>query len=417
MKESGIDRITDVIMKWYMTSPFFHTYGVHTTFVRNDNSKHKTMGVIPIKHDWLRIEYDEEFVSGLSESELEGVLLHEFLHIVQLTHDRRGVRVPDPWNIATDAVNNEMIMKDKIISGSNLSLPKDCIDIKQIEEDYDWSGSHIAEVVYDVIAKDFQNNGGEGKGDDGEEQSNEGKSPDQSSGSPCKNYKNWDNHSGLKDVQTGKVKRSLKNDSQLKEALSKAQAETSKRGWGNMTGDGQTFIENLLRPHVNWKKELRKVMKSKLGHRGKFAHKSWRRPHRRDLPIQDKMKSEYNVNIVIDTSGSTFSDLPKFFTEVESILKSYAGRARLIQFDTEVTSDKKYRKGDWKKVKISGLGGTDVQDLFDYIKTKKLHKNFTIIFTDGYFNHDFKTYGTSDLVWVTTGDKIPNMKNIEMKDY
>lgn len=52
------------------------------------------------------------FLASLSPAELEGVLAHEFLHLILAHHSRRHGRDPQAWNVATDQAINYAIRED-----------------------------------------------------------------------------------------------------------------------------------------------------------------------------------------------------------------------------------------------------------------------------------------------------------------
>jgi predicted metal-dependent peptidase len=74
---------------------------LHLKLVEVDQSRCDTMAT-----DGKVIYYYPEFVLGLSEPELQGVLVHEALHVVYEHPLRRGKRHPKIWNIACDYVIN-----------------------------------------------------------------------------------------------------------------------------------------------------------------------------------------------------------------------------------------------------------------------------------------------------------------------
>ena len=74
---------------------------LHLDLIEVDESKCDTMAT-----DGKVIYYFPPFVLGLSEAELQGVLVHEAFHVVYEHPLRRGKRHPKVWNIACDYVIN-----------------------------------------------------------------------------------------------------------------------------------------------------------------------------------------------------------------------------------------------------------------------------------------------------------------------
>ena len=71
---------------------------------------------------------------------------------------------------------------------------------------------------------------------------------------------------------------------------------------------------------------------------------------------------------------------------MEAIIQACKGSVNLLQWDTKVSLGHIVRAIG--KIKVVGRGGTDVQDLFDYLHTNKMYKDLTIVFTDGQFDNN-----------------------------
>ena len=113
--------------------------------------------------------------------------------------------------------------------------------------------------------------------------------------------------------------------------------------------------------------------------------------------------------VALDTSGSTQNDLPTFFGELVSLMRSF-GKFDLdvIQCDAEIQQVEHYTEGNLpppnKKWTVKGLGGTDFRPVFDHIrKNMREQPDLLLFFTDG--------YGTAPecrppypVMWVLTSD-------------
>ena len=71
--------------------------------------------------DGKKILINESFVAKLSNDELDGLLVHEVLHMALLHHSRRASREAMRWNVACDIVINGMIVE------AGLTLPAGAI--------------------------------------------------------------------------------------------------------------------------------------------------------------------------------------------------------------------------------------------------------------------------------------------------
>ena len=113
--------------------------------------------------------------------------------------------------------------------------------------------------------------------------------------------------------------------------------------------------------------------------------------------------------VAIDTSGSTQNDLPVFFAELVSLMKSF-GKFDLdvIQCDAKIQNVEHYSEANPpppdKKWKVKGFGGTDFHPVFDYIR-KKMHvqPDLLVFFTDGYGDAP-KQRPAYPVMWVLTSD-------------
>ena len=98
----------------------------------------------PVKGNAIRIIYDKDFIESLTDEELKGVLIHEFLHLIMFTFGRKEGRGHKLWNVATDYANNDMIMSMKV-NGESLTLPKEVGYGTAYTEGY--TGAVLAEAI------------------------------------------------------------------------------------------------------------------------------------------------------------------------------------------------------------------------------------------------------------------------------
>jgi hypothetical protein len=95
--------------------------------------------------------------------------------------------------------------------------------------------------------------------------------------------------------------------------------------------------------------------------------------------------SEIVLIVAMDTSGSIGKDtVTKVFTEMDKIANSFKrgfsagnvkleGRVYFMTWDTAVYEAMEYKPGDWKNIKFTGGGGTDLaSSLFAYLKEHTL---------------------------------------------
>ncbi len=96
--------------------------------------------------DGNRIFFNVSFAKQLSDKNLRGILLHEFLHILCEHRLRRGDFHQRLWNAACDYVINGWIMQSNRY-GKDFTLPTDAL----LSERYSYNGRSAEEVARDLL--------------------------------------------------------------------------------------------------------------------------------------------------------------------------------------------------------------------------------------------------------------------------
>ena len=126
--------------------------------------------------DGYDLYYFKEFMDGLTEDEQVFVVAHEAMHNA-FKHIQRGKsKIPEMWNVATDAVINAQLKFD------GLSMPKNLVDLP-------WAKDFDAESLYEVfmenkelwdqVKKELLEKMRELMGDQNENQDGDGSLPDE----------------------------------------------------------------------------------------------------------------------------------------------------------------------------------------------------------------------------------------------
>ena len=97
-----------------------------------------------------------------------------------------------------------------------------------------------------------------------------------------------------------------------------------------------------------------------------------------------KRRSRPHVAVIVDVSGSISPvELAAFFGEVECICAH--ARLDVLLWDCEFQGfHQHYRRGDWKKIEMTGGGGTDMVAPVHWLIQNHCVADCVIIFTDGY---------------------------------
>jgi predicted metal-dependent peptidase len=405
MPKSGMhDKIANICVKWEMgAAPFFAEFLLRFVYKEDENCP--TIGVGVRKRKVL-LTYNKEFIDKITEEECEGVLVHEVMHLLHKYHARRDDRVHELFNIAQDACINETVLETSI-NGKRLTLPKDGVRFSHITK-MGYNGELISEPIYDFLYDKADKikvsiiGHGESDDSDGKQKLN-----------------TIDDHSKLEpERKTGDSTKNGSNVDELEDEVIKEIVNNAKvRNWGNISGNTISEIKELIKAKtVPWRQKLSMYLSKYVYDPGNIYENTWSKRNRRELPLPGIRKKSKKIVISIDTSGSITNDyIQMFFGQIEKIIKDYS-QVTLVQWDTKVQDVSKYNKGDWRKIKVHGRGGTDVQDLYNYIKGKLKNTSILVNFTDGFFNWEIEHYNIPT-IWAIIGAggiEIPFGKKVDI---
>ena len=284
--------------------------------------------------------YNPEFFSKLTDTELAGVLKHEFYHII---FEHVTGRLPPEgmsmlWNVATDLSINSHLAGE---------LPEGAlIPAEGKFEKYPKGKS--AEWYFTELQNDpdMQPDDGDGQGDgEGGNESGDGSGSPQ----PLDDHSGW----GEADAETRAMARE-----RLKQAVEDAAKEASSRGsWGSVSSDTRKKIMDMINPKVDWRKVLRYFIKTsqKSNKRSTVRRINKRFPY---IHAGKKVSRTAKIAISIDQSGSVSDGmLAAFFAELGALAK-YA-EFTVVPFDTEVGEEhvyvwKKGKRKTWDRVLCGG---------------------------------------------------------------
>ncbi|MDB4489962.1 VWA-like domain-containing protein [bacterium] len=331
------------------------------------DEKSRTMGVRIVDGGVVECVYYPPFVDMMTMKELYAVIQHEIEHIVRCHCIRVQKRNPAQWNIAADmCVNGRKSMPRigyKEASGK-VVVP---LDGKIVWIPKDWPADETTEYYYNRLQKEANkqqigNSSGEaGQSDAGEEQF----------GQMVDDHSVW----SQSNVSSDEARQVVKD--MVSEATSKSQ--------GSAPGHLLSAIEQLNKPIVKW----REILRSYIGRNCGNQRKTYSRSNRRRQSFGTKGVSHHacsNVNVIIDTSGSIDqAELQQFFAEIEAI--GHRANISLLQWDYRFQGYVNYRRGDWKKLKVKGRGGTDMAAPINWLCDNNLVKDVQIMLTDGECNY------------------------------
>lgn len=338
--------------------------------------------------DARHLFYNQEYVKGLTDNHLKGVIAHEISHCIfrhaGLEGRERGRSLnPKIWGIACEFMANHFV-----VDMCSLSLP----DKPHYNQKYS-DGHWTTENIYHDLMKDAQalETSGCGIIDD---HSQWGKNQD---GCADKN----DNHKNI--------------DHDWKIWL--AQALHSAKRAGNVPAGLERFVEDILEPKLDWRHVLAEFAISMAK-----DDYSWRRLNKRHLHRGIYTPALYsetvNIGFAMDTSGSmSTEELQEGLAELKGVCNAFpSSNLHLFACDAALHHYQEVSYSDEIDVAgmVKGGGGTIFTPVFEKIRDDDIHIDCLVYFTDaeGTFPEEPPEY---PVLWVVKGNKeVPFGRRCEL---
>jgi len=357
--------------------------------------------------DGVNKKYSRSFIEKIDvAAKLRGLVLHENLHVAlkQLPHGRNMfLENRKLANIAADFVVNDIIFnitgKIGTSNESIVELPDNALYDSMF---HNWN----MREVYNYLKKNC-------KGSDKGDGSGVGDIEIDKDGDPSitingKKYKltDCDEHD-----TTGTSELSNADAKELNDKIDKALREGGMLA-GRMGAKIPRAIDELLKPKVDWREELREFVSSTV--KGKDEY-TWRKMNKRHMANDIYTPSVENETIgevvfAVDVSGSIGQEeLTEFATEFVSICELCSPESvRVLWWDTQVEGEQIFRD-DYTNLagllKPVGGGGTKVGCVSEYINKKDIKAECVIVFTDGYVEDNVSWNINCPTLWVVTQNK------------
>ena len=293
----------------------------------------------------FELMYNPEFMGSLSERHLQGVLMHEFYHLIfeHVTGRKPADGLKRLDNVAMDLAINCHIAE--YLPGESNPGPeingqamKACIPGEGIFKDlppyqtYEW--------YLEALKKMGEENDEEGDGE----------------GGGIGDADSFDSHDGFGEAD-GTTKEI--SSERLKEAIKKAAEEAEKsRNWGTVSHAMRQDIMERIATKIDWRKVLRYFVKTSQRSDKRSTPRRLNKRYPRVHPGK-RVRRHAKIAVSIDQSGSVDDAmLTAFFSELNKLAE--IAEFTVIPFDTEVAKDKVYtwKKGQTKKTERVLTGGT-----------------------------------------------------------
>ena len=320
----------------------------------------------------FELMYNPEFFAALSDEHKQGILMHEFYHLVfeHVTSRKPADGLKRIDNIAMDLAINCHISKmlpsesnpGPEISGEPMQA---CIPGEGMFKDlppyktYEWYLEELKKMQQE------QQQDGDGEGGQG-------------SGDPFGNMDSLDSHDEFGDVDG--TTQEIASE-RMKEAIKKAAEEAEKsRNWGSVSSTMRQDIMERIATKVDWRKVLRYFVKTS---QRADKRSTPRRLNKRFPKVHPgkRVRRQAKIAVSIDQSGSVDDAmLAAFFSELNKLAE--IAEFTVIPFDTAVAESKIYtwKKGQNKKTERVLTGGTCFNAPTKYVNEKGFDGH--IILTD-----------------------------------
>lgn len=307
--------------------------------------------------------YGRDFVNGLTDSELRGLILHEAKH--------KMYRHLDTWkhlakinrtktNMACDYVINLEILDEGAENYDNQGKPF-CVVPKGGLLNEKFRKLSTADVFNLLDVQEIEIGGsGEGQSFDNHD---------------------WENAESMTEQEKKELAQEI--DQAIRQGAILA---------GRVSGNANRAFTDLMSAKVDWKTALAEFVSAVCN--GK-DDSTWRKPNRRWLQHDIYMPSTISetmgrVVVAIDTSGSISGHiLNRFISEVANMMENVNPElVDLLYWDTKVAGHEVYGLNEFSKMtqstKPKGGGGTDPDCIGKYLTKNSIVPECAIVFTDGY---------------------------------
>lgn len=343
---------------------------------------------------------DIDFYSSLSLEERLFVLAHETWHCALVHFVRQQGRNRERFNVAAD-LEIHFLLADEGLKAPFV-LPHDPawkgLSCEEIYEKVPTDSHEAAELGggrESEHIKSGQSGDGAGfdrhvqKGDFGEEGRGLGASDESSPG-------------GDPDFTPGIAPGA---EERCRQRLASA-VQQYQRTKGDLPGDIKARVEAVLKPELDWRELLAQFVTSCYG-----GSRRWLPPARRHawhgLYLQSQRQERMKAVVAIDTSASTEGDLPRFFSELASLLGTFGQyELTVIQCDAGVRHVERFDDANPlpadRKWVMHGGGGTDFRPVFEYVEAHpELDPSLLVFFTDGEGGYPVRA-PTYPVLWLLT---------------
>ena len=409
-KLEAMDRLIQARISFQKEKPFFSflTMQLNLHEVKDGEMKYDTMAV----DNNGNLYFNKKFVEGLSDSEVKGCLCHEVMHCALEHLVRINGRNPNVWNSSTDAIINNIILKDGLTVPAKGIIPNnDEINLygKLIKKLSDKTAEEVYDKIYSKIRKDNNND--------------MKKMKDFINKNKDKN-KGFDTHIHKKNGIGNKGKKGrgiggnvpLSGDKDWKKIL--IDAATYAKQQGHLPAGMERLIGEILETSIDWKGLLYRYVTALIP-----VDYMWTKPSKKSralgVYLPSVVKEHIDIVVAVDTSGSiSQKELSQFMGEIIGIVKSFKNvDLTVIDCDARVNSVQKVKNASPDDIisevskNLKGGGGTSHIPVFNWLNENLPNTKLLIAFTDGYTTFPDEKDVNCKVLWVSAGYYRADIKN------
>ena len=361
-----------------LTVPLPHLSGLAAAVRVNIDERVPTMGVFASG----RLVANPAFTARLTDNELVFVLAHELLHLALRTHERAKGSGQLEFNYAHDYIINDMLrgaLGVATIPAGGLDMPgareKSAEQIVvEMRRNGDFISSRTrvwdgeATIAGRVFGPQAVGSGGNGANTD-------------------------DNGDVLGDARerelfpddaADQVRRAKAIQELAAKGLALGKAMGAMQGRGFDAGGTRQVVDALRGIYATpWQMALQTWLEGVVPGERTFVRPSRRGADRHDVVMPGRRRHSWMLNVVLDTSGSMSEEIPRALGAIADFCDAAAvDDIRLVQCDTEVTSDEVLTPGALAAYEVGGYGGSDLTPAMLALADDP-RVTATIVITDG----------------------------------
>lgn len=333
-----------------VTVPFPHLSGLAAAVRVSIDESVPTMGVFASG----RLVANPDFTARLSTSDLQFVLAHELLHLALRTHDRARGSHHLEFNYAHDYIINDMLrhaLGASAIPAGGLDMPgarmRSAEDIVlEMRRNAKSTTSRSSVWNGEVVTIE-------------QAMANADKSSSSAAGDVLDAKRERDMFPDDNEQQAART-RAIKDLAAKGMAMSAA--ITLMRGQGSSAGSTQQNVRALRGIYrTPWQIAVQRWLEGTVPGERTFTRASRRGAERTDVVLPGRHRHATMLNVILDTSGSMTSEIPFALGAIADFCEATGiDEIRVVQCDTEVTSDEMLSSGELAEYDVRGYGGSDL---------------------------------------------------------